>query len=674
MNLDNVIVGDIEADGLLDTITKIHVLSWAEKKNGGWFINSTNDMEIIKQKFSDENTTIVMHNGRRYDGPAIEKVLGIKIKATIIDSLALSWWAYPARVKKFGLEEFGEDYGVPKPKIDDWVNLSYEEYKYRCEEDVKINTRLWVDILKKFRKLYSTDKDIERLINILNFIMDCSYNQEVQKVSVDVKLTESNLDKFEKLKQEKRDILKNAMPKNIKKGIKKKPNCYKKDGSLSVAGKKWFDRLAYLNLPKNTEEFEDIISEQEPNPGSPDQIKKWLYSLGWVPETFEYKRNKETGEVKVIPQLVVKDTKELCKSVKKLIAVEPAIEALDSLSILTHRIGLLKGFLERRDENDMISQGLARLAVTMRWQHATIVNIPKYTGKGDLRDGNWIRSCLIAEEGTKLVQADLSGIESRTSDHYIFHLNKERIIKTKQPFFDPHTEISVVAGLMTEAEELFYVFNQAVEDLSKAGKPTDHLDYRNFSIYKYSQEAQELFDLPEDKAKAKLQDLKNKRSKGKTTNYSSLYLVGAKTLSRTLDISVPEAQELIDAYWGVHWAVKTVSNKFKTKTIDGEKYIYNPVSKFWYYLRNDKDKFSVINQSTAVFCFNMWVYFVVKRLGYPITQTHDDLMLRVEDNEETISNAMKQIKLAMEDVNKYLKLNVSLDCEVQNGRTFAETH
>jgi DNA polymerase I - 3''-5'' exonuclease and polymerase domains len=91
-------------------------------------------------------------------------------------------------------------------------------------------------------------------------------------------------------------------------------------------------------------------------------------------------------------------------------------------------------------------------------------------------------------------------------------------------------------------------------------------------------------------------------------------------------------------------------------------------------LRNEKDKFSVVNQSTAVYCFNKWVYYVVKRLGWPITQTHDDLMLRVEDTPEAIDNAMKQIKAAMEDVNEDLKLNVKLDCEVQTGHTFAETH
>lgn len=677
MDLNNVIVADIEADGLLDTITKIHVMSYStiNEKTGKWKVESTPSYKIIKKAFSNSNVTFVIHNGRRYDKQAIEKVLGIEVKATIIDSLSLAWVLYPARVKNFGLAEFGEEYGVPKPKVEDWVGLSYEEYKHRCEEDVKINTLLWVDLLKKGRQIYGSDEKLIRLINMTNFIMDCSAKQEEQKVKVDVKKTLANLEYFESLKEEKLETLKQAMPKDIKKGIIKAPKVLlKKDGSYSAAGEKWIAKLEGLGLPLDTLEYEGIISEKEPNPNSPQQKKDWLYSLGWKPETFEYKRDKATGKTTKIEQIASKETKELCKSVKKLVDKEPAIEALDMLSVLTHRIGILKGFLKAMDEDHMISQGLTRLAVTFRWQHATIVNIPRVTGKGDIRDGKWLRECLISKDNKRIVQADLSGVESRTSDHYTFNLNPERITKTQQPFFDPHTEISVVADLMTAEEESFYVFNSAIKDLQSAGEKWEHLDYKNFSIYPYNEEVQKLHDLSDSEKKSKMQTIKNARSKGKTTNYSSLYLVGAKTLSRTLEISTEQAQDLIDAYWDVHWAVKAVTETFKTRKIGEETWIYNPVSKFWYYLRNDKDKFSVVNQSTAVYVFNMWVYFISKRIGFPITQTHDDIALDCEDNEESVDKMMEQIKLAMEDVNDHIKLNVRLDCEVQNGYNFAETH
>lgn len=674
MDLDNIFVGDIETDGLLDTVTKLHVFSFGRKVDGEWEIGSTNKAAAVKRAFTNPDNVFVMHNGLRFDKQALEKIYNIKVTATIIDSLSLSWWLFPKRLKAFGLEAFGEDYGVPKPKISSWTDLSYEEYRNRCEEDVKINIPLWEELLEKGRVFYS-DSQFIRLIKMLNFIMDCSAMQEEQKVKVDVDKTRENLAIFELQKEDKIATLMAAMPKDIKMGMKTIPaKPMKADGTLSAAGKKWLDLLKENKLPIDTQAFEAVISEKEPNPNSATQKKAWLYSLGWVPETFVYKRDKGSKDVRPIEQLVNADTKMLCPSVLKLIDKEPAIEALDGLTVLTHRIGVLKGFLENMDEDGYITQGLSRLAVTMRWQHRTIVNIPKVTGKGDIRDGKWLRECLIAEKGTAIVQADLSGIESRTSDHYTYNLNRERIEKTSKPFFDAHTELSVVAGLMTPEEEAFYVFNSAVSDTLSGGGDISELDYKDFSFYPYNEEVQRLHDLPKDEQKALMQEIKNKRSKGKTTNYASLYLVGAKTLARNLEISVGQAQDLIDAYWEVHWAVKVATDTFRIKRYKDETWIYNPVSKFYYFLRNEKDKFSVINQSTAVFCFNMWVFFVTKRIGFPITQTHDDIALRVKDDKKVIAKAMVDIKKAMEDTNKFLKLNVTLDCEVQTGYNFAETH
>jgi hypothetical protein len=37
---------------------------------------------------------------------------------------------------------------------------------------------------------------------------------------------------------------------------------------------------------------------------------------------------------------------ELCESVKELVSVDPAVDLLDGLTVLTHRAGILKSFLE----------------------------------------------------------------------------------------------------------------------------------------------------------------------------------------------------------------------------------------------------------------------------------------------------------------------------------------
>ena len=127
-------VVDIEADGL--NPTKVHVLSAGYKKDGKWEIVSTNDYDKMRSLLTEPKNTIVGHNFKMFVAPALSRILDIEIKAEIIDTLPMAWYILPSRKRSYGLGAFGEDFGVPKPKIEDWDNLSYEEYKHRCEEDV----------------------------------------------------------------------------------------------------------------------------------------------------------------------------------------------------------------------------------------------------------------------------------------------------------------------------------------------------------------------------------------------------------------------------------------------------------------------------------------------------------------------------------------------------------
>ena len=80
---------DIEANGLLDTGTLIHCLSYAIYENKtlltkGSFTNYEEMTDfILKQEI------IVGHKIIEYDVPMLEKILNIKIEATLIDTLAI---------------------------------------------------------------------------------------------------------------------------------------------------------------------------------------------------------------------------------------------------------------------------------------------------------------------------------------------------------------------------------------------------------------------------------------------------------------------------------------------------------------------------------------------------------------------------------------------------------
>lgn len=620
-------VFDAEFDSL--NPTKIHVLSVGFKnESGAEEIKSTSDYDQMREFFSkDEEVTLIGHNIILYDIPAMERLLGIKIKAKLIDTLAMSWYADPNR-NRHGLEQYGEEFGVPKPKIDDWLNLTYEEYKYRCEEDVKINIKVWKKLISKMMLIYEDEDKVMKAIDYLMFKMKCLRMMEESKVKLDVDRAVQLLEEWTQAKEEKAQALKDAMPPDPKKSKKSKPKkMYKSDGSLSSLGKKWFDFLEEQDLPEDAEgPVEYIRSYGEPNPNSTSQLKSWLHSLGWKPETFSYNRNKETNEFSAVEQIYVEEDgqKEVCPSVKKLYEKEPALENLDGLTILKHRIGVLKGFLRDVDEDGYLRARAAGFTNTLRLRHKELVNLPKPSKPY----GKDLRGLLIAEEGYKLVGSDMSSLEDRTKQHYMYKYDPEYVESMWTDDFDPHLDLAVFAGAITQEEA------QAHKD-----KKEDHSDVR--STYK-------------------------------TANYACIYKTGAATLSRSTGLSKKAAGDLIKAYWDRNWAVKQVEKAAKVIEVGDEMWIYNPVSKMYYSLRYEKDKFSTLNQSTGVYCFDMWVAFILQECPKLNFQFHDEVGIFFKEGYEQFMEDV--LRGAIQKVNDFLQLNVTLDIDVQFGKNYAEVH
>lgn len=435
-------VFDIEADGL--NPTKIHCLSVNTKH-----IRSTADYNNMRSYFSKAKV-LVGHNIARYDIPSLERLLGITITAKLVDTLALSWYLYPNRLRH-GLAEWGEEFGIPKPVVEDWEDQPVEVYIHRCEEDVKINTKLWEKMWKHLLKLYGSEEEAWRLIDYLSFKMKCAAEQEKHRWKLDVDKCTEALNRLTLLREEKIEELKLAMPPDRKMGFKSKPvkmflkgkvNC------LTAVGKQWLELLAEKGLP---EDFDGVVeyvkSEKEPNPGSHEQIKAWLYSLGWEPFTFKYDRDKITGDVRKIPQVQQDKTKGpgLCSSVKELYAKEPKLEVLDGLSILTHRISVLSGFLDNVDGDGYVRAEVQGLTNTLRFKHRVVVNLPGV----DKLYGADIRGCLVAPEGYELCGSDMSSLEDRTKQHYMWDYDPDYVRAMLAQDFDPHLDLAQFAGELT---------------------------------------------------------------------------------------------------------------------------------------------------------------------------------------------------------------------------------
>jgi hypothetical protein len=129
---------------------------------------------------------------------------------------------------------------------------------------------------------------------------------------------------------------------------------------------------------------------------------------------------------------------------------------------------------------------------------------------------------------------------------------------------------------------------------------------------------------------------------------------------------------LHNGYWKKNWSVKRIANDVVFKKIGDQMWLYNPVSRFWYSLRYDKDKFSTLNQSSGVYCFDTWVRNIRKKQIKLCGQFHDEVAFPIKkERKEEIKLLLNQ---AMDEANDELKLNVKLSISIDFGSNYAETH
>jgi hypothetical protein len=651
MDLDNgIYVCDLESDGFLDTLTKIHTfgIGWKTKDNS-WAIKDTAKYEDMIKVLSDPTKVCVFHNGYLFDKKALQKVLGIEVKAFIIDTLPLAWALFPNRLK-YGLEFFATDYGLEKPKIESWTDLSYDEYANRVKGDVKINIALWEDCLDYLKELYENNyAKIESYIRFLAEVMQIVSDQETYGIKLDINKCKEFLRILTNLAEEKIKILKTVMPKIPIKSKRTKPrNMFKKDGSLSSSGERWVYLVKACNLPDDYNGvIEEITGYSESNPVSVSQVKQYLFSLGWIPEIYVETINTK-GEVKQVEQIKDKD-KNLCKSVLKLVEKVPELSALEDLSVINHRKSYLESFLKNVQPNGYIKAQIGGLTNTIRLRHKTLVNLPKVSAPF----GEYVRPVLTCEDDEDFVGSDLNSLENYTRTNFVADIDPKAIDILSDPDYDSHTQLAIFAGMMIQEDEDFFKWYK------KGTKDRGTLP----EIYKkYTDE-----ELSEQFSRLNIV-----RNKAKTTSYSALYGVGKKKLAKELKISEKEAQQLLDGYWKLNQAVKIFSSQCEVKTVRGQMWVKNPLNGYFYTLRKEIDIFSTVNQGAGSYLHILWCAYMRRKGVKIIGNFHDEILTvcKSKDYEKTKQLLWESI----EAVNKQAKLKVPLKIDVQKGKNYGDVH
>lgn len=302
--------------------------------------------------------------------------------------------------------------------------------------------------------------NVLRFLKYLDFKIKCAAYQQENPLRLNMPLVLKCIEELEVEQQEKVTQLKEVMPSVPKYSVRQRPKqTQKKDGTPT---KKWTEWKLLCKdhgvPPVTTPELRIVSGHEEPNPNSSDQVKAWLESLGWEPCTLKYIRNKETNEERTIPQ--VRKEGELTPSVLVLKDQYPAVEILEGLTVIQHRLGVFKGyrdsaFQDPSNGNWYIRAEIGGLTNTLRFKHKKpIVNLPGT----DKPFGKEIRECLMADDGETFIGTDMVSLESTTKRHFIYPLDPDYAEEMSQEGFDEHLDLALKNGAITREEYDFYVW------------------------------------------------------------------------------------------------------------------------------------------------------------------------------------------------------------------------
>jgi hypothetical protein len=433
------IIMDLETDGLLDTVTKIHC-AVAYNTTTEEIVTFTPDTVKDIPAFMDTLKAVSFHNYFGFDGKVLKKILNYTYKGKIYDTLLLSRILFPDLDAAHYLDDMGADHGVksphsveswglrfghPKVKHDDWSKFS-PEMLHRCTEDTKIQGELWVHLAKAMKDYGVRDS---RIANRWQAIIDMEqYTWELMEAQADygwefdLELAYTLVDRLTETCTHTSDKLVPVLPPRVIQLTKTESGatkCFKANGEHSESTLKWFDRdsLEHVKGDFCRVKFEDF------NIGSSAQVKDYLLQRGWEPKEWNFKKDKHNKPVRDERRQLIKTSPKSPKTSEDWEEIahrlnNPDIALLAEYNKASHRLSQIKGLIHAtRPDHRIEARANTCSTNTARMAHRIVVNIPK--ADSNVYYGKELRSLFRAGVGNVLVGCDASAIEARCEAHYI---------------------------------------------------------------------------------------------------------------------------------------------------------------------------------------------------------------------------------------------------------------
>lgn len=459
----SVLIADLESDGLLDELTKIHciVTKDYETENIHQY-NSFHGLHL--DRFLDRTTSsgnsgdcLVFHNGINFDIPAILKLYPEWQPPKVFDTLIACRLIWPNikekdfRRKNFpkeligshSLKAWGYRLGFKKGdfgETTDWKEWSQEMEDY-CVTDVEVTYRLYKLILEQgySQEALDLEFDFATLIG----------KQERHGFAFDKLKAVDLYTELSKRRNALEEQLQEVFPPTIVE--MKTPSwwsCKTPEGQLAKAATK-FDLQELMKMSGfSPKEYAESL-EKGPNktksipfnPGSRQEIEKRLVTkYGWKPRDYT-----PSGQAKINEAILSELPYEECEPLSEYFIVQKLIGQVaegDNAWLKLERNGRIHGSVNTAG------------AATRRCSHIkpNVAQVPAT----DKPYGQTCRECFTADEGQVLVGWDASGLQLRCLAHYLAKYDGGAYVK-KLLEDDIHTVNQKAAGLPTRANAKTFI-------------------------------------------------------------------------------------------------------------------------------------------------------------------------------------------------------------------------
>ena len=420
---------DLETDGLLDDVTKVHCIVLKDIETGesfGYHGKGVWTEAIPKLEKAD---MICGHNIIKYDIPVLQKLGAFNPKGIIRDTLVCTRlvWAdvkqadftrtdFPRKlIGSHSLAAWGHRLGNYKGDYDGgWEEYSEEMMEY-CFQDVEVTNSLWQKILAKNYSKQSIELEHE--------VAQIIYRQETAGFAFDAETAGKLYAELSGRKLELEEQLKGAFP-----------NWEIKTPFIPKVNNK---TRGYVKGVKTYK-----VRQVEFNPGSRDHVANRLIALrGWFPTDFT-----NDGKPKVDEDVL---SKLPYPEAKLLVEYYTLIKRLGQLG--DGRQAWLKVERGGRIHGSCNTNG----AVTGRATHAypNVAQVPSCGAPY----GKECRSLFTVPRGKKLVGVDVSGLELRCLAHYMAKYDGGAYGETVVNG-DIHTANQQAAGLDTRPQAKTFIY------------------------------------------------------------------------------------------------------------------------------------------------------------------------------------------------------------------------